>query len=78
MYPDWQLLYWWRSVFWKKADFVYTDERTGEDVRPGEFKKWAGRFVMAAALVGVVVKREELLEQLRRSDVKGLMSRLIV
>jgi hypothetical protein len=78
MYPDWQLLYWWRSVFWKKADFVYTDERTGEEVRPGELKKWAGRFIMAAAVVGFVVKREELLGWFRGSEFKGLMRSLRV
>ncbi|CAI6335770.1 unnamed protein product [Periconia digitata] len=29
MYPDWQYLFWLRSVFWKKSDFEYRDEKTG-------------------------------------------------
>ncbi|RMZ72301.1 monooxygenase [Pyrenophora seminiperda CCB06] len=38
MYPDWQFMYWLRSIFWKKHDFVYRDERTGGEVRPGSGK----------------------------------------
>ncbi|KAF2501125.1 cyclohexanone 1,2-monooxygenase [Lophium mytilinum] len=34
MYPDWQFLYWWRSIFYKKQDFVYTEAKSGKEVKP--------------------------------------------
>ncbi|KAH8723934.1 cyclohexanone 1,2-monooxygenase [Phaeosphaeriaceae sp. PMI808] len=79
MYPDWQFWYWIRSVFWKNGDFVYTDEKSGVVVRPGEGRKWVLRLVMVAALVGVVAKREWVLDEARRSrrvDVRGLLKSL--
>jgi hypothetical protein len=60
MYPDWQFAYWWRSVFWKKADFIYRDEKSGKAVSPGEGMRWVRRIVVASILVGSVVKRDVL------------------
>lgn len=75
MYPDWQFAYWWRSVFWKKSDFVYRDELSGKEVRPGEGMRWVKRIVVVAALTGVVVKRDLLRDVLfdgvRRLDLDG-------
>jgi hypothetical protein len=34
MYPDWQFWYWWRSVFFKKQDFIYKDAKSGKEVDP--------------------------------------------
>lgn len=52
MYPDWQFLFWFRSVFWKKNDFVYRDEATGKEVKPGRGKVtlW---LLTATSLAGV-------------------------
>jgi hypothetical protein len=76
MYPDWQFWFWWRSVFVKKSDFVYRDEKTGQEVHPGEGMKWAKRLLVGTAVVGVVVKREELLRQVRSLDIRGLVKNL--
>ncbi|PVI06520.1 FAD/NAD(P)-binding domain-containing protein [Periconia macrospinosa] len=69
MYPDWQYLFWLRSIFWKKADFEYRDERTGEVVRRNKID--AGRVVgfSAAALLiaGTVWRREGAMEGLGAS-----------
>jgi hypothetical protein len=64
MYPDWQFLFWWRSVFWRKADFVYRDERTGEVVRPGEARKRVVWGLMVVIVVLGVVRREWIVEAL--------------
>jgi hypothetical protein len=71
MYPDWQFAYWWRSVFWKKADFVYRDENSGKQVSPGEGMRWVRRIVAASVLVGAVVKRDFLRDVLA-DGVRGL------
>jgi hypothetical protein len=71
MYPDWQFAYWWRSVFWKKADFVYRDENSGKQVSPGERMRWIRRIVVASVLVGAVVKRDVLRDVLA-DGVRGL------
>lgn len=77
MYPDWQFWYWFRSVFWKKGDFVYRDEKTGEPVRPGEAMKWVRRVLLAGLVAGVVVKREAIVDAtskvLRRLDTRQLI-----
>jgi hypothetical protein len=66
MYPDWQFMFWWRSVFWRKQDFVYRDEKTGREVEPGRMKRWVIRVATLAALAGVFVRREWLVEELPR------------
>jgi hypothetical protein len=82
MYPDWQVLYWWRSVFWKKRDFVYRDERSGEEVVPGEGMRWVRRILLAALLVGGVLKREKIVDVLSKGwtelGVRHLLHRLKV
>jgi len=80
MYPDWQFLYWWRSIWWRRQDFVYRDEKSGDEVRPGEAARWVRRVVLTAALVGVMVKRDfvmdELPRRLRGLDVRSLVGSL--
>jgi hypothetical protein len=83
MYPDWQVMFWLRSVFLKKADFVYRDEKSGEECSPGEGMRWVRRVVLTALVVGGLVKREEIvnvlgrgLKELRGLDVRQLISGL--
>jgi hypothetical protein len=80
MYPDWQFLYWWRSIWWRRQDFVYRDEETGAEVRPGEVGRWVKRILTAAAIVGMVMKKDlvlkELPRRLRGLDVRGLVRSL--
>lgn len=56
---------------------MYMDERTGREVRPGEGMKWVRRGIVAAALAGVYLKRDVLLEELPRRlkslDVRSLV-----
>lgn len=66
MYPDWQFWFWFRSVFWKRGDFVYRDEKTGESVRPGEAMRWVGRIILAVLVTGAVVKKESIMEAISR------------
>lgn len=66
MYPDWQFMYWWRSVFWRKADFVYRDEMTGREVKPGQVKRWLVRFLTLGALVGGFVGKDWLRDEVSR------------
>ncbi|KAF2643198.1 cyclohexanone 1,2-monooxygenase [Massarina eburnea CBS 473.64] len=69
MYPDWQFLYWLRSVFWKKADFVYRDEKTGDMVSVGGagiLGKVTGALVVGMVVGGMVLRRERGLDQLVR------------
>lgn len=66
MYPDWQFLYWFRSVFWKKNDFVYRDERTGQEVRPGAKRRALLSLMTVSALAGsLYLGPERIAEELR-------------
>lgn len=66
-------MYWLRSVFWRKQDFVFRDDR-GVEVEPGRTRKWVLRLLTVGAFVGVFVGkdwlREELPRQLREFDVR--------
>ncbi|KAH7078220.1 hypothetical protein FB567DRAFT_130217 [Paraphoma chrysanthemicola] len=76
MYPDWQFAYWWRSVFWRRADVVYRDEKSGREVRPGELGRWARR-ITVGVLVGLGWwKSDRILEGFRGVDLKGFVKGL--
>ncbi|KAL6712455.1 hypothetical protein ACN47E_000332 [Coniothyrium glycines] len=81
MYPDWQFLYWFRSVFWKKSDFLYRDEKTGREINPGATRRRLLWILTATALAGglyVGPQRaiEELSRRLRKLDLARLAQRL--
>jgi hypothetical protein len=82
MYPDCQSLYFFRSVFWKKQNFVSREEITGKEVRPGEGRRRAVWLLTAAALVGAITKRDwvmdELPRRLRFVDIRALLGRVLV
>jgi cation diffusion facilitator CzcD-associated flavoprotein CzcO len=65
MYPDWQFMFWLRSIFWRKQDFVFKDEKARE-VQPGRARKWLLRALTAGAFVGVLVGKDWLKEELPR------------
>ncbi|KAF2131991.1 cyclohexanone 1,2-monooxygenase [Dothidotthia symphoricarpi CBS 119687] len=74
MYPGYQFTYWLRSVFWKRNDFAYRDEKTGEVIRPdvkGRMVVWA---LTIGALAGVFVARDWIIEGLpeRLKGLRGL------
>lgn len=79
MYPDWQFMFWLRSIFWRKQDFVFRDEKARE-VQPGRARKWLLRVLTAGALVGIFVGRdwvrEELPRRLREFDGREVVRRL--
>ena len=81
MYPDWQFLYWLRSIFWKKNDFIYRNEKTGEEFRPGTTKTilWlATAGVLAgSAFFGRNWIQDELPRRLRNFDARALVRSLI-
>ncbi|KAF2192540.1 cyclohexanone 1,2-monooxygenase [Zopfia rhizophila CBS 207.26] len=52
MYPDWQYWYWFRSVFFKKQDFVYRDDKTGKEINV--FRSWA-KTLGCMAVTGVLL-----------------------
>lgn len=60
MYPDWQFMFWWRSVFYNTGDFVYRDGETGREVVPGRRRKWALRVLTLGAFVAAFVGRDWL------------------
>ena len=66
MYPDWQFLYWFRSVFWKKNDFVYRDERTGKEVKPGRGKTLVWLLTVGALAGSAFMGRDWVQEELPR------------
>ncbi|EFQ94676.1 hypothetical protein PTT_07549 [Pyrenophora teres f. teres 0-1] len=77
MYPDWQFMYWLRSVFWKKRDFVYRNEKTGEEFRPGAGKTMLWLATVGAFAVGAFFGRDwiqdELPRRLRHLNARGLV-----
>lgn len=80
MYPDWQFLYWFRSVFWKKNDFVYRNEKTGAEVKPGKVKTLIWLATVSALVGGTFWGRDwiqrELLTRLRGLDAKNFLKSL--
>lgn len=80
MYPDWQFMFWLRSVFWKKSDFVYVDEETGKEVNP-HVRKTVLRLVTVAAFasgafLGRHWIRDELPRRLKDLDTRALLGSL--
>ena len=77
MYPDWQFLYWFRSVFWKKNDFVYRDEKTGEEIKPGRNKTFVWLLTAGALAGGAFMARDwiqgELPRRLKDFDPRSLV-----
>lgn len=83
MYPDWQYWYWIRSIFWKKDDFVYTDEKSGKEVRPtGSYTKSLTLLLGTGAIVGAgligsgVVDGQEVLKRVRGFDAKTFLAHI--
>jgi hypothetical protein len=83
MYPDWQYWYWIRSIFWKKADFVYRDEKSGKEVRPtGSYTKTLSLLLGTSAIVGAgligtgVVDGQEVLKRVKGLDSKTLVAHI--
>ncbi|USP82605.1 cyclohexanone 1,2-monooxygenase [Curvularia clavata] len=77
MYPDWQFLFWLRSIFWKKNDFLYLDERSGREVNPRARKAVLWLATAAALAGGAFFGRDwvnnELPRRLRDMDIRGVM-----
>jgi hypothetical protein len=72
MYPDWQFAFWLRSIFWKRKDFVYVDEQTGHEVKPGEVNRVLMWTAAAGLLAGAFVGRDSILELFRRLEGSGI------
>jgi hypothetical protein len=76
MYPDWQYWYWFRSVFFKKNDFVYRVEGSGE-VAGAEWGRALAWLVGTGLLVGGAFAGRDFImdgaKRLRGLDVKALM-----
>jgi hypothetical protein len=65
MYPDWQFRYWLRSIFYKKSDFIYVDEKTGEEIRgTGTTLLWLA--IAATLSSGAFLGREWIRDELPR------------
>ena len=81
MYPDWQFLFWLRSIFWKKNDFVYLDEKTGKEVNPRARKAVLWLATAAALAGGAFLGRDwiqdELPRKLKGLDARGLVKNMI-
>lgn len=65
MYPDWQFMFWLRSIFWRKQDFIFRNEKS-EEIEPGRTRKWAVRLLTLGALVGVFTGKDWLRVELPR------------
>jgi hypothetical protein len=76
MYPGFQYLYWLRSVFVKKSDFVYRVERTGE-AAGAEWGRTLAWLVGTGLLVGGAFAGRDFIvdgaKRLRGLDVKALV-----
>ena len=73
-------MFWLRSVFWKKNDFIYLDKETGREVNP-HARKTALRLVTVAAvasgaLLGRHWIRDELPRRLKDFDTRALLKSL--
>ncbi|XP_014552507.1 hypothetical protein COCVIDRAFT_19417 [Bipolaris victoriae FI3] len=66
MYPDWQFMFWLRSIFWKKTDFVYLDEKTGKEVHPHARKTVLRLITIAAFASGTFLGRHWIRDLLLR------------
>lgn len=77
MYPDWQFLFWLRSIFWKKNDFSYLDEKSGREVSPRARKAVLWLATVAALAGGAFFGRgwiqNVLLRRLRNIDARGIV-----
>ena len=85
MYPDWQYWYWFRSVFYKKSDFVYREEQSGCEITPRTSGSWlktlstlmgTGALVGAALISTGLVDQKEVVARLRGLDPKVLVKQL--
>ncbi|KAI8937760.1 hypothetical protein NX059_005460 [Plenodomus lindquistii] len=81
MYPDWQFLYWLRSIFWKKNDFIYRDGKTGQEVKPGATRKMLVWALTVGALAGGAYMgpewvTNELPRRLREFDARTFLKSL--
>lgn len=45
---------------------MYRDEKSGEEVRPGEAARWVRRVVLAAVCVGAVMKKDVIVDEVGR------------
>jgi hypothetical protein len=77
MYPDWQYWFWLRSIFWKRGDFEYRDEKTGEEVKKSVVGKLAVLAATGALVGGIFMGQEwvtaELPRKLRQLDPRILI-----
>ncbi|KAF2709760.1 FAD/NAD(P)-binding domain-containing protein [Pleomassaria siparia CBS 279.74] len=76
MYPDWQFLYWFRSVFLKREDFVYKEEGSGQIVRRDWRETVLGLAGLGVLIGGAFLSRDwvtDVSKRLRGVDVKGLL-----
>jgi hypothetical protein len=82
MYPDYQFLYWLRSIFVKKSDFLYRDEKTGQEVNPRSWVRTLGLLTGTGLLVtmGVVGSSwpngDEILRRLKGLDPRAMVNQL--
>lgn len=78
MYPDWQFWFWFRSVFYKKNDFVYRDEKTGKEVKPvGSCIRTGVLIVGTGALMSaglVLMDGVEVVQRLKAFDLKSFLN----
>ncbi|KAL6151292.1 hypothetical protein ACJQWK_10798 [Exserohilum turcicum] len=80
MYPDWQFLFWLRSIFWKKNDFVYREEETGKEFNPRARKTLVWLVTAVALASGAFLGRDcvngEVVRRFARFDARGIVRRL--
>lgn len=78
MYPDWQFLYWLRSIFWKRSDFVYRDENTGQEVKPGAMRRKLIWLLTASALASIIYAGPERITRALHGHVRNWNLRTFV